>query len=86
MGVVCILITSGAIVLDKYYCRLYGKNIYICRTLYVKRTSCYKPTNELQDACSQAVDKMCSQAVDKMCSHCLFSGVERSLEQAVNDL
>ena len=57
---------------------LYGKNIFICRTLCVKRTSCYQPANELQDACSQAVDMVCS--------HCLFSGVETSLEQAVNDL
>ena len=64
---------------DSFRVRPALRKKYICaETLCVKRTSCYKPANKLQDACSQAVDMMCS--------HCLFSGVETSLEQAVNDL
>ena len=63
---------------DNFRVRPALRKKYISAEHCVKRTSCYKPANELQDACSQAVDKMCS--------HCLFSGVETSLEQAVNDL
>ena len=57
---------------DVRFLRVYKrKNVQVLTGLQLGK-SCYKSG--------------CSQVVNKLCSHCLFPVVEKSLEQAVNNL